>query len=129
MNSTESHNSLLAALCTTACSNHHIRLLQTGESYECSSAESLLHGLCKIGRKGIPKGCLNGGCGICKVAIRHGHVKKIGAMSRAHISEQEEAQGVLLACRIAPVDDVEIDVIGLMVSAILRGKPPQHLQK
>lgn len=126
---TVDHNSLLASFCTTSCHNHQIRLLQTGESYGCSSEESLLHAMSKIGRKGIPKGCLNGGCGICKVAIRHGHVKKIGAMSRAHISEQEEAQGVLLACRVAPIDDVELDVLGLMISAVLRGKPQQYLQK
>lgn len=126
---TSDHNSLLAALCSASCRNHHIRLLQTGESYECSSEESLLHAMSKIGRKGIPKGCLNGGCGICKVAIRQGHVKKIGAMSRAHISEQEEAQGVLLACRIAPIEDVELEVIGLMVSNILRTHSPRSLQK
>ena len=66
---------------------HAIRLLQTGEAYVCSSAETLLQGMARIGKKGIPAGCLNGGCGVCKVVIRCGTVRKAGAMSRAHISE------------------------------------------
>jgi ferredoxin len=81
----------------SACSKHAIRLLQTGETYMCGSAETLLQGMARIGRKGIPAGCLNGGCGVCKVVIRSGSVTKTGAMSRAHVSEQEEAQGVVLA--------------------------------
>ncbi|MBC2771080.1 2Fe-2S iron-sulfur cluster-binding protein [Pusillimonas minor] len=51
---------------------HAIRLLQTGEAYVCSSAETLLQGMARIGKKGIPAGCLNGGCGVCKVVIRCG---------------------------------------------------------
>ena len=103
-----------------ACGSHSIRLLQTGETYVCSSAETLLHGMARIGRKGIPVGCLNGGCGVCKVMIRSGCVTKTGAMSRAHISEQDEAQGVVLACRVAPLGDVELDVMGCMKKTILR---------
>ncbi len=99
---------------------HAIRLLQTGETYMCSSSETLLQGMVKIGKKGIPSGCLNGGCGVCKVAIRRGSVKKNGAMSRAHISEQDEAQGVVLACRVSPVGDVELDVMGCMKKMMLR---------
>jgi ferredoxin len=94
------------------CTRHSVRLLQTGETYLCSSEETLLQGMAKTGKKGIPAGCLNGGCGVCKVAIRRGSVKKNGAMSRAHISEQDEAQGVVLACRVSPVGDVELDVMG-----------------
>lgn len=103
----------------TSC-NHSIRLLQTGETYVCNSTETLLQGMARIGRKGIPVGCLNGGCGVCKVAIRSGSVRKTGAMSRAHISEQEEAQWVVLACRVAPTDAVELDVVGKMKKAVTR---------
>lgn len=108
-----------ASVPVTACAKHAIRLLQTGETYACSSAETLLQGMARIGRKGIPAGCLNGGCGICKVIIRSGCVKKTGAMSRAHVSEQEEAQGVVLACRVAPDSDVELEVMGCMKKAVL----------
>lgn len=99
---------------------HVIRLLQTGEAYVCSSAETLLQGMARIGKKGIPAGCLNGGCGVCKVVIRCGTVRKAGAMSRAHISEEEETQGIVLACRVMPVSAIDLDVIGKMKKAVTR---------
>jgi ferredoxin len=101
-------------------SKYSIRLLQTGQTYVCSNAETLLQGMARIGGKGIPVGCLNGGCGVCKVAIRSGSVRKAGAMSRAHISEEEEAQGVVLACRVTPTSAVELDVVGKMKKAVTR---------
>ncbi|MGV8898552.1 MAG: 2Fe-2S iron-sulfur cluster-binding protein [Burkholderiaceae bacterium] len=106
-------------LLASTCGKHSIRLPQTGETYVCSSDETLLQGMARIGRKGIPAGCLNGGCGVCKVAIRSGDVRKTGAMSRAHISEQDEAQGVVLACRVAPLGDIELEVMGCMKKTVL----------
>jgi ferredoxin len=108
-----------ANLPATPCGKHSVHLLQTGETYACSSEETLLHGMARIGRKGIPAGCLNGGCGVCKVTIRSGNLRKTGAMSRAHISEQDEAKGVVLACRVAPLGDIELEVMGCMKKAIL----------
>jgi ferredoxin len=99
---------------------HSIRVLETGESYVCSHSETLLQGMARLGRKCIPTGCVNGGCGVCKVAIRSGDVRKTGAMSRAHVSEQEEAQGVVLACRVAAVSAVELEVVGKMKKAVTR---------
>lgn len=103
----------------SGCGKHAVRLLQTGETYLCGSAETLLQGMARIGRKGIPAGCLNGGCGVCKVAIRSGDVQKTGAMSRAHVSEQDEAQGVVLACRVAPLCDIDLEVMGCMKKTVL----------
>lgn len=101
----------------TACT-HVVHLLPSGESYACSSAETLLQGLARTGKRGIPMGCLNGGCGICKVAVRSGNVRKTGPMSRAHVSEDEETQGVALACRITPVGAVNIEVVGKLKKAL-----------
>jgi len=91
---------------------HVVLILQNGTSFTCSSEESILQGMAKIGKKGIPVGCLNGGCGVCKVVIRNGSVKKTGAMSRAHISEQDEVDGVVLACRVTPLSDIQLEVTG-----------------
>lgn len=96
---------------------HLIHLPQTGESYQCGEGETILQGMARIGRKCIPVGCLNGGCGVCKVAIREGTVHQSGCMSRAHISEQEEAQGVVLACRVVPDSELAIEVVGKMRKA------------
>ena len=47
---------------------------QTGETYACATDESLLRGMLRLGRRGIPVGCINGGCGVCKVRIVEGRV-------------------------------------------------------
>ncbi len=95
-------------------SEHLIRLIQTDEVYPCSELESLLQGMARIGRKGIPAGCLNGGCGVCKIKISAGNVRRVGPMSRAHVSADEEGQGFCLACRVAPLGNVDVEVIGKM---------------
>lgn len=94
-----------------------IHLEQTGETYLCSEAETLLEGMTRLGKRGIPVGCVNGGCGVCKISIRSGRVRKVGAMSRAHVSAEEEAKGVCLACRVAPLEDVVAEVVGKMSKA------------
>jgi len=94
-----------------------IRLEQTGETYLCSEAETLLMGMTRLGKRGIPVGCVNGGCGVCKISIRSGRVRMVGAMSRAHVSVEEEAKGVCLACRVAPLENVAVEVVGKMTKA------------
>lgn len=102
---------------TPAPVKHEVRLVHTGEVYICSESETLLQGMARIGRKGIPVGCLNGGCGVCKISVRVGSVRRVGAMSRAYVSADEEAQGVCLACRVAPVEGVDVVVLGKMKKA------------
>lgn len=83
---------------------------QTGESYACGTHESLLKGMLRLGRKGIPVGCVNGGCGVCKVRIVEGGVQRLGPVSRVHVSSDEEAQGYTLACRVSPTEAVRLEV-------------------
>ena len=85
---------------------------QTGETYPCALDESLLRGMLALGRKGIPAGCVNGGCGVCKVRIVEGTVLPLGPISRAHVSAEEEHCGITLACRVAPLTAVRLHVIG-----------------
>lgn len=100
---------------------YRVKLTQTSEVYDCMPEESMLQGMARLGRRGIPLGCLNGGCGICKVAVVSGEWQKTGLMSRAHVSKEEEARGVVLACRAAPGSDVEIDVLGKMQKSVFKG--------
>ena len=90
----------------------NVCVAQTGESYPCATNESLLKGMLKLGRKGIPAGCVNGGCGVCKVRIVEGSVTALGPVSRAHVSAEEELCGITLACRVAPATAVRLEVIG-----------------
>jgi len=89
-----------------------VTIQQTGESYPCALDESLLTGMLRLGRKGIPVGCVNGGCGVCKVRILDGRVAALGPVSRAHITLEDEARGYTLACRVAPLETVRLEVAG-----------------
>ena len=89
-----------------------VRVVQTGETYACGTDESLLRGMLRLGRKGIPVGCVNGGCGVCKVRIVEGSVRPLGPVSRAHVSSEEEGAGMTLACRVAPTGAVTLEVAG-----------------
>lgn len=98
-----------------------ITITQTGETFSCPNGQSILAGMARMGRRGIPAGCLGGGCGVCKVRLHSGRVDKIGPVSRAHVSVEEEADGFTLACRVAPCEDVELEVAGLFKKPFLKG--------
>lgn len=100
-----------SARTTPPCS---VTLRQTGETYVCAAGETLLQGMLKLGHRGIPVGCINGGCGVCKVKVTRGRCRQVGAVSRQHVTVEEEASGITLACRAAPQTDVEVEVIGKM---------------
>ena len=91
-----------------------VTLRQTGETYACGTGETLLQGMLKLGRRGIPVGCVNGGCGVCKVKVIRGRCRGTGAISRQHVTVEEEERGITLACRVIPQGDVELEVIGRM---------------
>jgi ferredoxin len=61
--------------------------------------------------KGIaPKGCHQGGCGVCKIKVNSGTfwTKK---MNKKHINTDEESQNIVLACRVFPQSDMSIEFI------------------
>lgn len=89
-----------------------VTIEQTGETYSCALDETLLQGMLRLGRKGIPVGCVNGGCGVCRVRILAGEVRRLGPISRAHVTAEDEAQGYTLACRVAPRQAVRLEVTG-----------------
>ena len=88
-----------------------IYILDVDEKFRCSPAETVLVGMAKLGRKGIPVGCRGGGCGVCKVQIVAGKVQAL-AMSRAHVSMADEDAGIVLACRVRPASNLLLRVIG-----------------
>ena len=100
---------------------HTVTIVHTGETYPCAPQENLLKGMLKLGRKGIPAGCVSGGCGVCKVRIVEGEVRSLGPISRAHVSLEEESQGITLACRVAPVSDIRLEVLGKLIKPFSKG--------
>jgi ferredoxin len=96
-----------------------VTINDTGEVYPCSETKHLLAGMVQLGKKGIPVGCRSGGCGVCKVRVLSGEYTS-KKMSRDHVSAEEESQGLVLACRVFPVSDIELSVIGHLRKAITR---------
>lgn len=100
---------------------HAIHLSSTGESYPCAEGQDVLRAMETLGRRGIPVGCRNGGCGLCKVRITHGEFAQ-GRMSRAFVSATEEDDGVVLACRVFPRSDLAIDPLAPLTRCLNRHK-------
>ena len=101
-----------------------VRVEQTGETYACATDESLLRGRLRLGRRGIPVGCVNGGCGVCTVRIVEGQVRALGPVSRAHVSAEEQACGITLACRVAPLTPLEplrLQALGKLAKPLCKG--------
>ena len=98
---------------------HEVHIANTGEAYGCTESRSLLEGMEALSRRGIPVGCRGGGCGVCKVRIATGTVQVL-KMSRCHVSVEEEAAGVVLACRAYPRSDVRLEAVDAMATCIER---------
>ena len=96
-----------------------ITIDDTGESYRCVDYRSVLEGMEALGKRGIPVGCRNGGCGVCKVRVLEGSYHK-RVMSRAYVSAEEEADGCVLSCRVKPTSDLRISVVGAMKKNVCR---------
>jgi ferredoxin len=101
---------------------YQVLIEDTGEAYPCGTDRDLLRSMERLGRKGIPAGCRGGGCGVCKVRILSGSVTS-KKMSRAHVTEEEEKEGFVLACRSFPSSDVRLAVVGKMRKSVCRVIP------
>jgi ferredoxin len=102
-----------------------VTIIQTGETFVCPVGESVLKGMLRLGRKGIPVGCVNGGCGVCKVKIHEGSVTSLGPISRAHVTADEQARGYTLACRVSPTCAIKLEIAGKMEKPFTKGHAAQ----
>lgn len=90
---------------------HRIRIQDTGQEFPCLSESSVLHGCVFAGHASLPSGCHGGGCGICRIKVLQGRYS-CGPMSRQHVSDEDIAQGVVLACRTYPLSDLVFELAG-----------------
>lgn len=100
--------------------SHKVFIEDTQEEYRCREDQHLLAGMEALGRKGIPVGCRGGGCGVCKIEITSGQYTR-RVMSRDHVTVEEEARGCVLACRVKPLSDISLKVVGKMKKNVVRG--------
>jgi len=90
----------------------NIRIRGTDVVAPCAETEKVLFAIEQAVPFPHPKpvniGCRKGGCGACRVRVISGEYTT-AKMSRAHVTEAEEAEGYALACRILPASDMEIE--------------------
>lgn len=67
----------------------------------------LLHEMILHHATAISVGCRGGGCGVCRVRVIDG-TYTTKRMSRRHVSDADEATGVVLACRTVPTSDITV---------------------
>lgn len=87
---------------------HLIKVVNRDQSFKCAEDQVLLIAMERFNANAINVGCRGGGCGVCKIRILHGDYE-CKQMSKAHISEAEQQQGFVLACRVFPRTDLEIE--------------------
>lgn len=90
---------------------HEVLIEETGETYLCDDKETVLIGMCRLGKKGIPVGCRGGGCGVCKVEVTSGEFNS-KRMSRDHVSDDDLKNNRVLSCRIQPKSQLSLKVTG-----------------
>ncbi len=88
-----------------------IKDAQSGTTFIGRDDESIFRAMHKSGRSIFKGGCEGGGCGICKVKILEGEYLVFKNMSRAHVSEEEESQGIVLACCVKPSGDIVLEKV------------------
>jgi ferredoxin len=86
---------------------HTVRIAGTSASFPCREDVPVLVAMRALGRSHIPVGCRGGGCGVCKIEVVSG-TYVTGKMSRAQVSPEEEARGIVLACQIRPRSDLVV---------------------
>ena len=95
---------------------HNILVKNKDKSRSCNEDKHLMDSL-SVCADLVPRGCHNGACGVCKVKILKGEFEKM-KMNRKHISEDEEINNIVLACRSFPRTDMEIEFLGKPESKI-----------
>lgn len=94
-----------------------VTIRETGETCRCRTDESLLEALRRWGKRGVPVGCRNGGCSVCRIQVLNGAYEQHRPMSREYVSDEDLAAGRVLACCIQPRSALEITAIGKMSKA------------
>jgi ferredoxin len=88
---------------------HNISVKNKDTNRDCVEDKNLMDSLSKQADL-APKGCHNGACGVCKIKVHSGEFEKL-KMNRKHITEEEEMNNIVLACKTFPKSDMEIEFI------------------
>ena len=84
-----------------------ITVQPSGRSFGAESGEFVLSAAIRQG-VGLPYGCKDGACGACKCRLISGSVEH-GSFQEKALSADEQARGLILACRALPQGDLVIE--------------------
>ncbi|MCW0182657.1 2Fe-2S iron-sulfur cluster binding domain-containing protein [Zavarzinia sp.] len=104
--------------------HHTIEIEDCGSTFRCPESEGLLQAMERQGRRAIPVGCRNGGCGRCLVRVTQGAFRT-GPMSCRHVPPGQCAGGLALACRIYPQSDLKVRLACEMDREAAKQERPQ----
>ncbi|MCI4679977.1 2Fe-2S iron-sulfur cluster binding domain-containing protein [Rhodoblastus acidophilus] len=100
-----------------------VTIAETGETFLNDSRHSILESMRRLGKRGVPVGCRSGGCSVCKIEILQGSWRQCRPMSREYVSDDDLDAGRVLACCIAPTENMILRVLGKMRKALERPSP------
>lgn len=93
-----------------AMSSKTILIRQTGQRIAVQEGQNILQAALQSGLA-YPHGCRLGRCGGCKTRLVDGQIDWL-EHSRFALTEEQQARGLILACRAIPLSDVTVDWIG-----------------
>jgi len=93
---------------------YRISIHNTGSSFLCAEDEFILKAMMASRSGPIRYGCCGGGCGVCRMRILSGEYQKVKRMSRAHVSEIDERNGIVLLCCVQPRSNLTIAPLEMM---------------
>lgn len=102
-----------------------VTVIPVGHQFACAPDTLVLDAVERAGTRSVDIGCRRGGCGVCRVQVLAG-VFTGKVMSKAHVTAEDIASGLVLACRIFPTTDLVIEPRPKRVGTpTVRSKPLQ----
>lgn len=93
--------------------SHRIFIEEEQKSFICSKSQTIMQAAIAQGNKSIDRGCLGGGCGMCKVRVVSGEYE-LGRSSIQALPPEEREQGYVLACKTVPKSDLTLRVKNIL---------------
>jgi ferredoxin len=86
---------------------HTVTVIDDGPPFRCPDGRDVLGGMEITAGQGIQVGCRSGGCGVCRIEVLDGTFTA-RRMSKAHVTDDDVAHGIVLACRTYPTSDLTV---------------------
>ena len=87
---------------------YEVEVADTDIRFPCGEEETVFEAMRRAGKGPVHYGCFGGGCGVCRMRIVSGPYTAVKKMSRAHVSETEQEEGVVLLCCVKPRGNLAI---------------------